>query len=446
MLRAAVWLLVGCCFTGGVRAQTPPLPAARSAARVVYSPRVVSPHNADAYSLRAFRDFPRWRHLQGDALAYEVYRYLADPATGLFHMNVVSEGSDDLGEFTQIRDPVKILNVYGYAYCGILGPTMAGICQGLGIGPSRTLTLPAWNHVAAETYYDNAWHYVDIDVRAVFRRPDGRLASLDEAREETSLWGQQGPLFFPNDDLERTRKIYHETPVDHYHDFHQTGHTMDYVLRPGERFRRWWQPQGGRWHHLSLYHQEEWLRRLLESEPRGPKPNHRHFTVHNHGNGQFVYQPDLTDRSSDFASGVYAHRNVNPAAAGLTLTEPGEGYAVFEVRSPYVIVPLVGRLETTDDDREASVIEADATGVRLEISLDNGLTWEELAQAGGPGQPPSPTVCLKSSGRLRSRSRVRSAASWMRWTSYRQCRGAASPQAITVSSARGSSRTLRGSS
>jgi hypothetical protein len=305
-------------------------------------------------------------------------------------MNEVLEGHDEMNEYRTIRDPVKIINVYGYAYCGIFGPTMAGICEGIGLGKGRMLVLPAWNHVAAEAFYDGKWHYLDIDVRAVFRRddlpsaghsqarPNGRLASMAEAQSDASLWKARGPLFFPNDPLDSTRKIYQQTAVNHYHGFHFSGHTMDYVLRQGETFTRWWKPQGGRWHHSPEFNREDWLRKLIEQEPRGPKPNHRDFTVHNYGNGRFDYWPNLTDRSTDFADGVYDAKNVQPAAGGLTLQTPGEGYAVFEVRTPYIIVPIVGDLETTDDDREASVVELDASGVRVSISLDNGLTWKEL--------------------------------------------------------------------
>jgi hypothetical protein len=344
----------------------------------VYAPRVVSPHNADAYSLKTFAQFPRWRDLRGDALAWEVYKYLADTRSGLFHMNEVLEGGDVMNEYRTIRDPVKIINVYGYAYCGILGPTMAGICEGIGLGQGRMLVLPAWNHVAAEALYDGKWHYLDIDVRAVFRRDDGSLASMAEAQSDASLWQGRGPLFFPNDPLDSTRKIYQETAVNHYHGFNFSGHTMDYVLRQGETFARWWKPQGGRWHHSPEFNREDWLKKLIEQEPRGPKPNHRDFTVHNHGNGQFIYEPNLTERSTDFTDGVYDAKNVRPAADGLTLETPGEGYAVFEVRTPYIIVPLVGDLDTTDDDREASVVQLDASGVRVSISLDNGLTWKDL--------------------------------------------------------------------
>jgi len=351
--------------------------AARVDARE-YSPRVVGPHNADAYSMKTFAKFPRWRELSGDRLAWEVYKYLVDTHTGVFHMNPVYEGDDVLSEYTIVRDPVKTINVYGYAFCGALGPVMAGVCHDMGLGKARTLSLPGWNHVAAEAFWDGKWHYLDLDVRAVFRRDDGTLASMSEARRDPSLWKGRGPLFFPNDPLEETRRVYEKTPVHHYHGFNQSGHTMDYLLRQGETFTRWWKPQGGRWHHDERYNKMAWLRRLIEQEPCGPKPNHRHFTVHNHGNGRFVYRPNLTERSSDFQDGVYDANNVRPATAGLTLVRPGEGYAIFRVRTPYVIVPLVGDLQTPADDREASVVAVDAHGALLSISLDNGLTWQQL--------------------------------------------------------------------
>ena len=352
--------------------------AAATARGRVYAPRVVSPHNADAYSMKTFARFHRWRDLEGDARAWEVYKYLVDKRTGLFHMNEVLEGGDVLSEYRTIRDPVKIINVYGYGYCGIFGPTMAGVCEGIGLGKARTLVLPAWNHVLTEVFYGGKWHYLDVDVRAAFRRPDGSLASMAEAKRDASLWTGRGPLFFPNDPLDSTRKIYEKTDVHPYHRFNMGGHTMDYVLRQGETFIRWWTPQGGRWHHAPVYHQRDWLRRLIEKEPRGPKPNHRHFTVHNHGNGRVVYRPNLTGPSSDVADGACDAKNVRPGPQGLTLVEPGQGYAVFQIRSPYIIVPLVGKMETSDDDREGSVVEVDAAGAQLLISLDNGLAWKPL--------------------------------------------------------------------
>ena len=365
VLVPAIWLLCG-------------LARARE-----YAPRVISPARADAYSMKTFAEFARWRGLKDDALAWEVYKYLVDTHSGLFHCNEVLEGDDNLSEYRNVRDPVKIINVYGYAYCGILGPTMAGVWEDMTGKRARTVTLPAWSHVVCEAGYAGSWHYMDLDVRAVFRRADGRLASLDEARHEPSLWHDRGPLFFPNDSLEQARRIYEKTRVENYHGFNQSGHTLDYVLRQGESFTRWWTPQGGRWNHRLEWNREEWLRRLIEEKPRGPKPNHRDFSIHDHGNGKFVYRPNLGGKSSDFADGVYDSRNVQPAAGGLSLKEPGEGYAIFEVRSPYIIVPKVGPLDTLAGDREASLVELDAGGASLALSVDNGLTWRDLALPAG---------------------------------------------------------------
>ena len=338
-----------------------------------HAPRVLSPHNADAYSMRTFAEFPRWRDLDDDAKVHEIYKYLADRRTGIFPMGAGAwEGRDPVYEFGYVRDPVKMINVYSVGYCDMLGPTMAGVMQDMGIGPARTLNLPGWGHVAAEVFYAGKWHYLDLDVRAVFRRPDGSLASLAEAQRDDSLWqGGNAPLFFPLDNLETTRRIYAATAVQVRHGVNMGGHTMDYVLRQGETFTRWWQPQGDRWNHHEAYNKRPFPRDLLEQEPRGPKCKHPSFTIHTRGNGRIVYAPDLTDRSSDFADGAYDARGVRPGPAGLT----GQGYVVFEVRTPYVIVPCVGDFDTTEDDAGASVVRLDASGVTPAVSVDNGLTW-----------------------------------------------------------------------
>ncbi len=359
--------------------------AASRALGDVRSPRIVSPHNADAYSLKTFADFHRWRDLTGDERAWEIYKYLADTRTGVFHMHEVCEGTDTLSEYVTVRDPVKILNVYGYGYCAIFGPFMAGVSEGAGLGPARSLILSDWRHVVAEAFYGGRWHYLDVDVRAAFRRPDGTLASFEQSRTDPTLWVNRGPLFFPNDDLEHVRKVYAATPFYCHYGFHQTGHTMDYVLRQGETFTRWWTPQGGRWHHLAAYHEDQFVRRLIETEPRGPAPNHRQFTVHNYGNGRFVYRPNLKAPSTDFEDGAYDSKNVAPGAEGLTVSRGADGYAVFEVHTPYIIVPKVNQLETTDDDCEASVVELDADGTDLSVSLDHGVTWQAIAPTSGTG-------------------------------------------------------------
>ncbi|MBI4662545.1 MAG: hypothetical protein HY735_27340 [Verrucomicrobia bacterium] len=361
------------------------LAAGNDAIARLYSPRVLSPHTADTYSLKTFAQFHAWRDLNGDAKVYEIFKYLIDRKTGIYPMGVPAwEGSEEMSEYGAVRDPIKMLNIYPIGHCGTLGPTMAGIMQGIGMGPARTLIIPAWNHVASEAFYDGRWHYLDLDVRAVFRRADGSLASMAEARQDDSLWQRSnGPDFFPLDPLPAVREVYAKTTVRHYYDYFSGGHTMDYVLRQGETFTRWWTPQGGRWNHHSSYGTKPFPRNLIEQDPRGPKCKHPSFTVHTHGNGQLVYQPNLTSKSTDFQDGVYDAANVRPSLAGLTLERAGAGHVIFEIRSPYVIVPLVGDLDTTADDWEASVATIDAEGATLWLSRDNGLIWKDLGPANG---------------------------------------------------------------
>ena len=239
----------------------------------IYSPRVLSPHHADTHSLKTFAEFHRWRDLDGDAKVFEIFKYLTDVRTGIYPMGVPArEGPEALAEYGAVTDPVKMLNVYPLGHCGTLGPAAAGIVEGMGIGPARTLIIPGWHHVAAEVFYGGKWHYLDLDVRAVFRRDDGSLASIAEARTDASLWnGPNSPHFFPLDPLPKVREAYAKSTVEHRYGVAGGGHTMDFVLRQGETFTRWWKPQDGRWNHHESYAAKPFPRTVIERAPRGPQ-------------------------------------------------------------------------------------------------------------------------------------------------------------------------------
>ncbi len=350
----------------------------------VYAPRIVSEHNADAYSMKTFADYPAWRYLSGDQKAWAMFEYLTDYETGLYPMGTGAfEGNESLYEYSLVRDPVKMINGYSIGYCDVFGPVMAGIWEDAGIGKARVINVPWNDHVTTEVYYDDSWHYLDLDLRAAFLRDDGSLASMEDSRNTPSLWDKpNGPRFFPLDDLNVIREAYEQSDLQNRYGVAESGHTMDFILRQGESFTRWWEPQGGRWLHHPNYELEPFIGERLELEPRGPKSKHVGFTKYTHGNGQFFYQPDLRQQSTDLADGLYDSQNVESDSNGLTLSESGTGYAVFEIHTPYVIVPLVGEFATTQDDVEASVINIDATNAQYSISLDNGITWESVQAAG----------------------------------------------------------------
>ena len=61
-----------------------------------YAPRVLSPHNADTYSMKTFARYERWRDLKGHEKVYAVYRYLTDTRTGIFPMGAPAHEGDDV--------------------------------------------------------------------------------------------------------------------------------------------------------------------------------------------------------------------------------------------------------------------------------------------------------------------------------------------------------------
>jgi len=348
---------------------------------MVVCPRVTSEHTADTTDLRRFRQFASWKDKTGNDLALAIWKYLSDYETGLYHFNEVLEGSDPFDEYATVRDPVKILNVYNMGYCGIFGPVLDGIFQGVGFEQGRAFGLERWNHCATEVWYSGDWHYLDVDVRGVLLDGDGTAVSLGRAQQDRSLWvTPASPIvpFFPKDeDKSRLFEIYHDSPVDYYYRWFEGSHTMDFYLRQGESFTRWWAPQGGRWHHLPRYSRTKWVRDLILEAPVGMKPNHREFTRWNHGNGLFRYAPNLTPESSDFREGARTVRNLTPGDDGLHLVEAGEAAVVYEVFTPYIIVAKINDIDDPNDDTEASVVTLEAAlPIDLAVSLDHGLTWQ----------------------------------------------------------------------
>lgn len=352
----------------------------------VHSPWVLSEHVADTTSMEAFANFPAWKDKQGQDRAIAIWKYLCDEETGVFHFAPIREGQDRRSsELHIIRDPIKMLNSYGYGFCGAFGPTTAGIFERTGFEKARAIGIPGCNHCVTEVWYDGDWHYFDVDLRgALFERGGKTIASVRDVIEQPDLWTNPSKKllpFFTNDhDLSVYARAYAQRPVDHLYGWSMHGATMGYRLRNGESFTRWWRPQGGRWSHQESDAGDDWWRNLLRREPYGAKSNHANFSIWTHGNGLFDYQPALRGGTDDFMDGVFHHRNVELSDSGVTLRSDGEGEAVFEVLSPYVIVPKVGDLESREDDCRASVVKFKSRGeVDVSISLDFGRSWQPIA-------------------------------------------------------------------
>jgi len=348
----------------------------------VLCPRVTSEHNADTSDLGRFREYHKWKDKEGQELAIAVWQYLCSTETGLYHMQAITDGSDPWSEYSLVRDPIKIMNVYNVGFCGIFGPVLDGVYQGIGFETGRAFSVPKWYHTTTEVWYNGGWHYFDLDVRGALLRPDGTVASVAEAQTDRSLWTSPKlkiePFFPSHSDKSKVFEIYRDSPIDNFYHWFQGGHVMDFRLRQGETFTRYWRPQDGRWHHLTEFN-KGFVRDLLETEPIGYKSNHPEFSIWTQGNGLWNYAPNLTTASSDFADGVRSSQNLQSGEKGLVLKATGEGEAVFEVFSPWIIVPKVNDLDNPNDDTEASVVTIDAARpVTVSVSLDHGRSWTKV--------------------------------------------------------------------
>ena len=98
--------------------------------------------------------------------------------------------------------------------------------------------------------------------------------------------------------------------------------------------------------------------------------------------------PTLTKDYEDFERGVYDYEGVKQSARGLEATVTGKDKArvIFEVRSPYLFVGRVYELDRSEKIDGASQVYYRSLGpLKISISTDNGLTWQNVSWADQPG-------------------------------------------------------------
>ena len=134
------------------------------------APGSSSEHTPDFRDPGRFRQFPAWKDLKDQDLAIAVWKYLTDPATGTYHFTDMYELSHEPHwEVKLIQDPMRILNVYGFAVCNMHSSMTCGLFKGMGFEQVR---LAGWEqyHATPEIFWGGSWHYLDIDERAVHPR------------------------------------------------------------------------------------------------------------------------------------------------------------------------------------------------------------------------------------------------------------------------------------
>lgn len=303
----------------------------------VFSPRLVGERRADFYSLETLRASPPFAGKQGEELALAIYDYFTSTVDGAWHGWPMNEREGEPIGWGDVRDPVKLLNAYGWMICGQSAEVLYGLYRAAGL-PARIFSVPG--HNLCEVFYDNRWHVLDSDMRTWFRAPEGHIAGACElARNARALIlenrNKSNPCDLPDRPIEDYARMYEQAAASVKNDQLTTifphwatrAHTMDFVLRPGETLIRS-QSHEGRFHMP-----QSWQKPLAgpnKDEWHGI-PRERFAPFRTVGNGRWIYAPDLTDRTRDLEMGVWSRQSLTQDERGLV----GPGSAVFRIQSPY---------------------------------------------------------------------------------------------------------------
>ena len=357
--------------------------AALNSEAQVYSPKVLAKDQPDSTDLRRLAESiykqsgartPRGR-------AEAIWRFfLTDGrfvAPGFWYHIAGWAYEEPVGE---TLDPLKLLNSYGFGLCYQIAPVLESVWEAGGFEDARVWFLTG--HTVAEVYYDGGYHHFDSDMLGYTTIGNGpaaksRVASVRDLEKDGSIITSKltGPK---QSDPARTPSPWYPADVragaipglaeaftttsDNWLFPYQRapqGHTMDFVLRPGERLIRYFQPERAGLFHLPYkWTGEDWQefpREIAQYAIRTADGPASQKDARRWATGKIEYRPPISTAAS----------------------------AVYEVRSPYVII---------DAEFEMGVTPASAQqAVEVETSIDEGLTWTAAAAL-----PPAKHGCWRA--------------------------------------------------
>ncbi len=244
------------------------------------------------------------------------------------------------GDNSELGDPVKVFNIYGYNTCGNDSICLATLWRkaGLKVAPARAL-----GHCISQTFYDGDWHFYDGDMHSVYLLRDNQTVAgeQDMVRDHDLIrrTHSKGILFLDTwwAEPEMCSMYFFEGPVGGERSG-KSDTTMNMVLRPGEAIVwRWGQ-----------------LRPLKYHGTRGTTPTYEGLIY----NGLWEYRPDLSKAA--WRKGATAVESITTGPDGLAAEEGKTGTIIWTMRSPYIFVG--GR------------VEAEGAGAKFSICQD-GKTW-----------------------------------------------------------------------
>ena len=308
----------------------------------------------------------------------------------------------------EVNDPIKTMNVYGYALCNNTAAELIGLARYAGF-KAQGWTIQG--HCVADVWYGDAWHYLDASFIEYFPKADGTLAGVEEVFASVKDWydknpGYKGnqaklreflkdsgwkngpevmsrcPLYDAKGQLPAKTHGWYSTmrefdgtvKTQGYESGYSNGYRVNIQLRPGEKLTRNWSNKGLEVNMLpgSGGKAPGCLARKVGQDDLCYTPKWGDLAPGRVGNGTLVYEPP----SESLRKTAYKYENLVCMAtdAGHYLYPADRGKSgELVIRMPSSYVYLSGKLEMD---------VATGAGGSLVVSLsdNNGLDWTELAK------------------------------------------------------------------
>jgi hypothetical protein len=356
----------------------------------VYSPRVTKQGQPDVADLKAMTaEIYRQANAATEREKAEaIWRfYLTDGRfvkPGIFYHIAGWAHEEPEG---QVLDPEKLLNSYGFGLCYQVAPLLEATYDAGGFRDSRVWFLTG--HTVAEVFYDGAYHYFDSDMMGYNPIGSGPLklrpvASVHQIEQDGNIIlkkeikpGQADPSavdypWYPADvrahaipdlaELFTTTSDNYVYPLKRY----PQGHEMSFVLRPGERIIRYFQPEPPGVFYLPYqYDGSQWQevpQEIKEYNIKTADGPHSQKDARTWATGKVEYRPP-----ADVLGTWQAGAN---STATLVLAMP----------CPFVVIDAAFDIDVA--------LPTVHDALRAETSTDGGASWVESAPLAGPFSSP----------------------------------------------------------
>ncbi len=289
------------------------------------------------------------------------------------------------GRLASVRDPLKVLNVYGAAGCDIQADVFCTLADAAGLGARRL--APGFAHGSNEIKWGGKWHWMDVWLPCYLLNEKGEIYSYDELMADRSLVdkavadGRISPnwMFNPGPDIRTVKKARKHRAAPPGSGVKKCKYVEDLALRPGESCTWLWD-HVGKWYwpgekyacpafkfpaDKNCKQAFPYWQPYVKKIRGGPHPGGPHVYYRYYGNAIFEHRVPLT--KAGLAAWGAKLNNIIFTDAGPGPAGGKAGWITLAFRVPYVIA---------DTEIAGEVELGKKEGVLFEYSLDAGKSWK----------------------------------------------------------------------